>query len=102
MAGDIAAYMALSNADIERKMANGADVSKMKPHGPLPCTLKVRLAKSKKGFIWHIPEVQECSLPFSNLPALEVIKSEIDKFLTVKDDGVQSVKEEPGKKARAR
>lgn len=34
LAGDIAAYMALTQADIDRKKKAGADVSKMEPHGP--------------------------------------------------------------------
>jgi hypothetical protein len=42
IAGDIAAFMALTQADIDRKKAAGADVSQMTPHGPQPCTLKVR------------------------------------------------------------
>ena len=102
IAGDIAAFMALSKADIDRKEAAGADTRKMKPHGPLPCTLKVRLAKSKRGYSWHVPETRECSMPFANLPSLETISAEMTKFLTTKTDGVETVKEEAGKKARAR
>ena len=66
IAGDLAVYLALSQADIDRKAAAGADVSQMKPHGPQPCTLKARLAKNKRGHSWHVPDVQECSTPFSN------------------------------------
>ena len=51
IAGDIAVFLPLTQADIDRKKAAGADVSKMEPHGPRPCTLKVRLAKSKKGYL---------------------------------------------------
>ena len=43
-------------------------MSQMKAHGPLPCTLKVRLAKSKRGYSWHVPDVQSCSYPITNLP----------------------------------
>lgn len=50
IAGDIAVFLPLTQADIDRKKAAGADVGQMKPHGPKPCTMKVRLAKSKKGF----------------------------------------------------
>ena len=79
-----------------------SDVSQMEPHGPRPCTLKVRLAKSKKGYSWHVPDVQSCSVPFTNLPTQEAIVAEINKFLTAKSGDVETVKEEPGKKARAR
>ena len=102
IAGDIAAFMALSQADIDRKAASGADVSKMEPHGPQPCTLKVRLAKNKRGHSWHVPDVQPCSVPIQNLPAMDAIVSEMNKFLTAKTGEVETVKEEPGKKARAR
>ena len=102
IAGDIAVFLPLTQADIDRKKAAGADVSQMEPHGPRPCTLKVRLAKSKKGYSWHVPDVQSCSVPFSNLPSTETLVAEIDKFLTAKTGEVETVKEEPGKKARAR
>ncbi len=102
IAGDIAVFLPLTQADIDRKKEAGADVSKMEPHGPRPCTLKVRLAKSKKGYSWHVPDVQPCSVPFTNLPTQEAIVAEINKFLTAKSGDVETVKEEPGKKARAR
>jgi len=93
--------MTLTEADIERKKAAGADVSQMQPHGPLPCTLQVEFVKSKKGFSWHLPEVHPCSVPFSNLPPMALINAEIEKF-THPSDEVEEVAEEPGKKARAR
>jgi len=102
IAGDIAVFLPLTQADIDRKKEAGADVGKMTPHGPIPCTFKVRLAKSKKGYSWHVPDVQSCSVPFSNLPPTEILVEEINKFLTAKSGDVESVKEEPGKKARAR
>ena len=74
--------MALSQADIDRKKAAGADVSQMKPHPVQPCLLKVRLAKNKRGLSWHVPDVQPCSVPFSNRPPVAVIVDEINKFLT--------------------
>lgn len=102
IASDIAVFCPLTQADIDRKKEGGADVSKMEPHGPRPCTLKVRLAKSKKGYSWHVPDVQPCSVPFSNCPSPEIIVTEISRFLTAKSGDVETVKEEPGKKARAR
>lgn len=102
IASDIAVFCPLTQADIDRKKAGGADVSKMEPHGPKPCTLKARLAKSKKGYSWHVPDVQPCSVPFSNLPPQETIVAEIQKFVTAKSGDVEAVKDEPGKKARAR
>ena len=100
-AGDIFPFLTLTQADIDRKKAAGADVSQMKPHGPLPCTLKAEFVKSKKGFSWHLPEVHPCSVPFTNLPSQETINTEIEKFTHPTND-VEEVKEEPGKKARAR
>ena len=81
IAGDIAVFLPLIQADIDRKKAAGADVSQMKPHGPQPCTLKVRLTKNKRGHSWHVPDVQSCSVPFSNPPPVTVIADEITKFL---------------------
>ena len=77
-------------------------MSQMQPHFAQPCTLKVRLAKNKRGHSWHVPDVQPCSVPFTNLPPQEVIVDEMTKFLTAKNGDVETVKEEPGKKARVR
>ena len=102
IAGDIAVFMALSQADIDRKAASGADVSQMKPHPVQPCLLNVRLAKNKRGHSWHVPDVQSSSVVFTNLPAAKVIADELTQFLTLKSGEVETVKEERGKKARAR
>jgi len=102
IAGDIAVFMALSQADIDRKKAAGADVSQLKPHAVQPCTLKVRLAKNKRGHSWHVPDVQSCLSPFTNLPSMEVIVDEMTKFVNEKNGGTETVKEDPSKKARAR
>jgi hypothetical protein len=70
-------------------------------HGPLPLTLKSRLVE-KGTYSWHVPVVVKCSTPFTKLPTMERIVKEITSFTTVKGDGVQRVKEDATKKARAR
>jgi hypothetical protein len=92
-------FMALSQADIDAKAAAGNDVSDLRPHGPLPVTLKVKLAENKRGS-WHVPVVVKCSTPFTKVPSMDVIVREMQKFLTVKDNGVERVEET--KPARAR
>jgi len=71
------------------------------PHGPLPCTLKARYAKSGS-WGWHVPVVSKCSEPFTNLPELEAIREEMEKFVAVKDNGVQNVTEEEAKATKRR
>lgn len=100
-AGKIYPYMTLTAADIERKKANGQDVRNLEPHGPLPVTLKSRLCESGS-YSWHSPEVYPCSVPFDNLPAINTIVDQINKFLTMTGDGVEKVEEPAGKKGRAR
>jgi hypothetical protein len=102
IAGDIAVFLPLTQAQIDAKKAAGSDVSKMEAHGPMPCTLKVRLAKNKRGHSWHVPDAQPCSVPFANLPALNVIGEEMHKFTHPGASATETVKEEPGKKSRAR
>jgi hypothetical protein len=102
IAGDIAVFCPLTQADIDRKTAGGADVSKMHPHFAEPCTLKVRVAKNKRNQTWHVPEPHPCSVPFGNLPSGEVLSSEIYKFTHPAAPDVETVKEEPSKKSRAR
>jgi hypothetical protein len=101
IAGDLAVFCPLNQAQIDAKAKAGQDVSKLEPHGPLPVTLKVRLAKNKAGNTWHVPEVHPCSMAFSNVPAKAVME-ELEKFLNPKNQGGEEVKEPEGKKGRAR
>ena len=92
-------FLPLTQADIDAKAAAGNDVSELSPHGPLPVTLKVNLAENKRGS-WHVPVVVKCSTPFTKMPSMDAIVREMQKFLTVKDNGVERVEET--KPARAR
>jgi hypothetical protein len=88
----------LTQADIDNLAKAGNDVSDLKPHGPLPVTLKVKVAENKRGS-WHVPVAVKCTTPFQRVPPTDVIVREINKFLTIKDNGVEKVAE---KDARAR
>lgn len=91
----------LTQADIDRREANKQDVTGLKPHGPVPLTLKIRLAESKKtGLSWHVPDPVKCSSPFTKLPPMETISKEITKFLSPKSGGVEKVEETSKKRAR--
>jgi len=92
-------FLPLSQADIDAKAAAGNDVSGLKPHGPIPVTLKVKLAENKRGQ-WHVPVVVKCSVSFDKVPSIDVIVKEIQKFLTVKDNGVERVEETAPARAR--
>jgi hypothetical protein len=92
-------FLPLTQADIGAKAAAGNDVSNLKPHGPVPVTLKVKVAENRKG-TWHVPVVTICTTPFGRLPSEEVIVREITKFLTIKDNGVETVQDAPPARAR--
>ena len=92
-------FLPLTQADINAKAAAGNPVGDLKPHGPVPVTLKVKVAENRKG-TWHVPVVVMCSSPFTRLPSGDVIVREINKFLTIKDNGVEKVQD--SKPARAR
>ncbi len=101
-AKNVFAYMRLTQADIDRKEAAGEKVEGLAPHGPLPVTLKIRLAEAKgSGFSWHVPVVVKCSVPFARVPSHEVVVKEIIKFLTPKSGGVEKAPED-SRKSRAR
>ena len=92
-------FLPLSQADIDAKAENGNAVGDLKPHGPIPVTLKTKVAENRKG-TWHVPVVVMCASPFTTLPSDDVIRREITKFLTVKDNGVEKVQD--NRPARAR
>jgi hypothetical protein len=92
-------FLPLSQADIDAKAENGNAVGDLKPHGPIPVTLKTKVAENRKG-TWHVPVVVMCASPFTTLPSDDIIRREITKFLTVKDNGVEKVQD--NRPARAR
>ena len=94
-------FLPLTAADIARQKAAGNDVAGLEPHGPLPLTLKSRLVE-KGTYSWHVPVIVKCAQPFPKLPSKDQIVKEITRFINCKGDGVETVKEPEGKKARAR
>lgn len=88
-------FLPLTTKDIELR-----GLTDQEPHGPIPATLKVKLVE-KGTFSWHAPAIVKCSTPFSNLPAMEVIVKEIEKFTSAKGSSVERVAEDTGKR-RAR
>ena len=73
-----------------------------KPRGPLPVTLKSELVE-KGTWSWFVMKPQPCSNPFTKkqMPDLEVITSETEKFLS-SDDGNQPEAAAPAEGGRAR
>lgn len=80
-------FLPITEADIAARELSD------EPHGPLPLTLKSRLVE-KGTYSWHVPVVVKCSTPFTNLPSMDVIVREIERFVNIKDDGVEKVSEE--------
>ena len=75
-------FLPLSQADIDAKAMAGNDVSYLKPHGPIPVTLKVNVAENRRG-TWHVPVVAKCSSPFDTRPNTTVIAERIAEFLNM-------------------
>jgi len=95
----IFAYLPLTQTDIDAKARAGNDVTNLKPHGPLPVTLKVKVAENKRGS-WHVPVVTGCSVKFETLPSVDVIASEMQKFVEAKGNGIQRLEETEPERAR--
>jgi len=73
---------------------------RVEPHGPMPCTLKAKYV-TKRNFGWHVPICVQCSTPFTNLPPVDRIQAEIEKFMNLANTEVEKVEETTGSK-RAR
>lgn len=92
--GKLTPFLPLSK---EKAEANGEE-----PHGPVPCTLKNRYIK-RRDYGWHVPVVTKCSEPFTSLPPLEQIRTEVEKFAATRDNGIERVTEDEAKSSgRAR
>lgn len=72
----------------------------VQPHGPLPCTLRIKYVK-KGNWGWHVPVAGQCSTPFTNLPPLDTISAEITRFMEAKSSTIEKVEETSASK-RAR
>ncbi len=93
-------FLPLTQADIDAKAAAGHDVTGLKPHGPMPVTLKARFVENRKG-AWHAPVVLSSTDVLSKLPTQECIIREIQQFLAPKDNGVEVIQEDAdGDRAR--
>jgi len=82
--GAVSNFLRLTADDIKRR--GWTDVE---PRGPLPLTLKSKLVENKaKGFSWFVMVPKPCSSPFTKnqIPSGDILKAEIEKFLTP-DDG---------------
>ena len=84
-AGNIGQYLPVSEAQAEK-----FDVE---PHGPLPCTLRAKYIERPR-YSWHAPKVGKCSTPITNLPPVERIVEEINKFINPKSDGPELADED--------
>ena len=74
-------FCPLTDADIARQKAAGNDVTSLNAHGPLPLTFKVRLVE-KGTYSFHLPVVEKCSTPFTNLPTTGRITKEVRAFIS--------------------
>jgi hypothetical protein len=83
-AGKFEPFLPISEAEAEQF---GCD-----PKGPDPITLTAKHIRRPR-FSWHVPEVHECSTPFTNLPPVERIVQEIQKFLNPKTQDAELVEE---------
>ena len=84
-AGNIGQYLPVSDAKAEEF---GVDA-----HGPLPCTLRAKYIERPR-YSWHAPQVGKCSTPILNLPSIEKVVAEIEKFINPKVDGPELADEE--------
>lgn len=59
-----------------------------KGHGPIPMILKSHLIKTDK-YTWHGPVATPCSTQIANLPSVEEMMEQVNKFVNPKDSEVE-------------
>lgn len=83
-AGKFAPFMPVSE---EAAKAYG-----IKAQAPQPLTLRSKYIERPR-YSWHVPEVTKCSTPFTNLPKVEVIVDQVNKFLNPQKNEVEKADE---------
>ena len=91
-------FLPLTQADIDAKAAAGNEVGDLEPHGPIPVTLKVKVAENNKG-VWHVPVVVKCSTPFT---AVAFRRRDLPRNRQVPHGQGQRRREGPGQQAGPR
>lgn len=67
---------------------------------PEVCTLKVKYIQ-KPTYGWHVPVCVACSNPLTNLPPMETIVEEINRFMALKNTEIEKAEDvAPTKRAR--
>lgn len=100
IAAEVNTFLPCSQEEYDYLKANGKDVSNLTVQGPQAMTMKVEVARNKKGS-WHVPTVHPCSTPFTKAPSNDKINEEIEKFKAAKSGGVEKA-EDNGEKERVR
>lgn len=91
-------FLPLTQGAIDALAERGEDVSNLEARGPLPLVLKSKLVE-KGSYSWHVPVAQKGD-PLSKTPPADAVVREIQKFLTIKTDGVEKVQEDGSQRAR--
>ena len=73
-------FLPLTQADIDAKAMAGNDVSYLKPHGPIPVTLTVKVPDNRRG-TWYVPVVARCSSTFDIPLESSVVSEKITEFI---------------------
>jgi len=84
-AGKFGPYLPVSEAQ-------AAEFEGVEAQPPQPLTLSSEYVKRGK-YQWYVPVVNKCSAPFTNLPPIEKIVDEINKFLNPKVQEVEKAEE---------
>ena len=84
-AGKFAPYLPVSEESAEQ--------FGVEAQGPRPLTLRAKYIERPR-YSWHAPQVTKCSTPFTNLPPVEEVIAEMNKFLNPEESGPEMVKEE--------
>ncbi|RKZ85546.1 MAG: hypothetical protein DRQ39_06985 [Gammaproteobacteria bacterium] len=77
-AGNIGQFLPVNDAQAK---AFGVEA-----HGPIQCTLRAKYIERPR-YSWHAPQVGKCSTPITNLPELESVVEQINKFINPETNG---------------
>ncbi len=89
-------FLRATEADIAARSA----LKGTQPHDALPFTMNIKLIDGK--WSYHVPVVVPCSTPFTQVPSIERIIFEMNRFMNPTDAGVETVDEKESGRSRAR
>lgn len=80
-------------------MIEAGSTDEKEPRGAIPLTLSAQYLERGR-FSWYAPKAEDCLTPFVNLPSMDQLRAETERFFKPDEAGAKVVTEKPSSRKR--